>query len=67
MRKNVPNSIRHYWNTRDELRVLDGVTYKGMKVVILTRMRKQMIVKSHTSHLGMHVFDKQKRYFTGLV
>ena len=39
---------------KDVLTVQDGVIYQGMKAVIPTVMRKQMIAKSHASHLGIH-------------
>ena len=69
VKENVPNSIRQYWNMRDELTVQDGVIYKGMKVVIPTVMRKQMIAKSHTSHLGIHACVRRAKdvlYWPGM-
>ena len=33
-KQQVPHSIRQYWDTRDELAVLDGVIYLGMRIVI---------------------------------
>ena len=69
VKENFPNSIRQYWNMRDELTVQDGVIYKGMKVVIPTVMRKQMIAKSHTSHLGIHACVRRAKdvlYWPGM-
>ena len=33
-KQQVPHSIRPYWDTRDELALLDGVIYRGMRIVI---------------------------------
>ena len=33
-KQQVPHSILEYWESRDELAVLDGVIYKGMKIVV---------------------------------
>ena len=33
-KQQVPHSIRQYWDTRDELAVLDGVIYRGMRIII---------------------------------
>ena len=30
----VPHAIRDYWNVRDQLSVLDGIIYKGMRIVV---------------------------------
>ena len=33
-KQQVPHSILEYWESRDELAVLDGVIYRGMKIVV---------------------------------
>ena len=33
-KQQVPHSILEYWESRDELAVLDGVIYRGMKIVL---------------------------------
>ena len=33
-KRQVPYNIREYWESRDELAVLDGVIYRGMKIVV---------------------------------
>ena len=33
-KQQVPHSIRQYWDTRDELAVLDGVIYRGMRIAV---------------------------------
>ena len=51
-REDVPVSIREFWNYKEELTVQDGALYKGMKVIVPTSMRPQMIARVHSSHLG---------------
>ena len=48
----VPVCNREYWNYKEELTVQDGVLFKGMKVIIPTSMRSQMIARVHSNHLG---------------
>ena len=48
----VPYSIRQYWDTRDELAVLDGVIYRGMRIVVPPTMRPAMLEIIHETHLG---------------
>ena len=52
-KQQVPHSIRQYWNTRDELAVLDGVIYRGMRIVIPPSMRPAMLAVIHGTHLGI--------------
>ena len=48
----VPHIIRQYWDTRDELAVLDGVIYRGMRIVVPPTMRPAMLEIIHETHLG---------------
>ena len=52
-KQQVPHSIRQYWDTRDELAVLDGVIYRGMRIVILPSMRPAMLTVIHGTHFGI--------------
>ena len=68
-KEDVPNSIHQYWNIQDELTVQDGVIYKGMKAVIPTILRKQMIAKAHKSHLGINACIRRAKdviYWPGM-
>ena len=38
-------SVHEYWNCREELSVIDGIIYKGSKIVIPTSMRKLILEK----------------------
>ena len=42
-----------YWTIKDELSVVDGVLFKGSKVVVPNSLRKEMLDKIHESHLGV--------------
>ena len=50
-KQHVPHSIRQYWHTRDELAILDGVIYRGMRIVIPPSMRPAMLAIIHGTHL----------------
>lgn len=53
----VPVCNCEYWNYKEELTVQDGVLFKGMKVIIPTSMRSQMIARVYSSHLGPDARD----------
>ena len=46
----VPELVRPWWTFRDELAILDGVVYKGSRVVIPTSMHRDMLKRVHVSH-----------------
>ncbi len=52
---------REYWNVRAELTVVDGIVYKGQKIVIPRSMRKIMLEKIHEGHLGMEKCKQRAR------
>ena len=65
--KQVPHSIRQYWGTRDELAVLDGVIYRGMRILMPPSMRLAMLAVIHGTHLGIVSVSKEReKRFTGL-
>ena len=43
----IPESLRPYWNYRDELSVQNGIIYKGIQF-----MHKEMLCKIHAYHFG---------------
>ena len=45
-------SLIPYWNFQDGLSVIDGVVFKGSRVVIPLKLRSMMLDKIHTRHLG---------------
>ena len=69
-REDVPVSIREFWNYKEELTVQDGVLYKGMKVIVPTSMRPQMIARVHSRHLGPDACGRRARdvlFWPGMV
>ena len=49
----VDPSTRPFWNSRDELTVVDDVIYKGSRIVVPPSMRRRMLDAIHESHMGM--------------
>ncbi len=58
-KEQVPHSIREYWLVRDELAVLDGIAYRGQRIVVPPTMRSRMLDLIHETHLGT-VKSKQR-------
>ena len=52
-RHQVPEQLTPYFHFRDELSVQDGLIFKASCVVIPRTLRKDMLEKVHSSHLGM--------------
>lgn len=57
----TPFEVREYWDSRDQLSVLDGIIYKGLKIVIPPSLRDNMLKLIHKSHLGMTKCKKRAR------
>ena len=49
----IPQELNGYWNFREELSEAEGIILKGDKIVIPVSLRKEMLEKIHSSHLGM--------------
>ena len=58
-KQEVPHSIRPYWEVRNELATLDGIIYRGMRVVVPPSMRAAMLELIHETHMGI-VKSKQR-------
>ncbi len=52
-RSEVSPEVRPYFNFLDEMSVIDGIIFKGEKVVIPSSMQREMLGIIHESHLGM--------------
>nr|XP_022316673.1 uncharacterized protein K02A2.6-like [Crassostrea virginica] len=48
-----PFEVRQYFDSRDQLSVLDSIVYKGCRIVIPPSLRKTMLNLIHKSHLGI--------------
>lgn len=49
----LPAELKTYWNYRDEISSIDGLMFKGLKLIIPKELRNEMLDKIHSSHLGM--------------
>ena len=50
----LPESVKPYFNYRDELSVHDGIIVRGDRVVIPKTMRQDLLVKVHAGHSGIN-------------
>ena len=58
-----------YWNFRDEVSIIQGILFKGEKVIIPMEMRKKMLQIIHNSHLGIEKCKRRARdvlYWPGM-
>ncbi len=51
-RNEVPESVRQYWNFRDELSVQNGLIYKGEATLVPQAMITDILEKIHLNHSG---------------
>jgi hypothetical protein len=68
-REETPASIRQYWNHRDEITLQDGIIFKGNKIIIPASMRREMVIKTHETHLGIEACLRRARdtiYWPGM-
>jgi hypothetical protein len=42
-KKNCPAAVQEYFNHRDELTIMDGIVFKGEKIVVPPSLRKEML------------------------
>ncbi|KXJ29491.1 Uncharacterized protein K02A2.6 [Exaiptasia diaphana] len=49
----LPIDLRVFWTFRDEIAVLDGLLFKGPKLIVPHSLRKEMLEKIHEGHFGM--------------
>ncbi|CAC5389958.1 unnamed protein product [Mytilus coruscus] len=57
----TPFEVREYLESRDQLSVLDGSIYKGLRIVIPLSMVDNMLKLIYKSHLGMTKCKKRAR------
>lgn len=68
-RTECPKEISEYWNIRTELSLCDGIIMKTDRIVIPVTLRKEMLTKIHTGHLGIEKCRnraKQVMYWPGM-
>ena len=49
----LPDGIQQYWNYKEEITVIDGLLYRGQRLIIPRSLHLEMLVKLHESHLGI--------------
>ena len=60
-RKSCPTQALEYWNHRDELTEIDGIIFKGHKIVIPRDLRHKMMEAVHLGHMGVEKCLKRAR------
>lgn len=49
----VGPELRPYWETRDELSVIDNVTFRGDRIVVPTTLTSELVLFAHETHPGI--------------
>lgn len=61
--------VRPYWTVQNELSVIDGVLFKGKRIVIPLSLRKELLNKVHEGHQGIEKCKSRSReafYWPGI-
>ena len=53
--------VREFWYVRDELTVVDGIVFKGQRIVIPKSLRKEMIKRIHRGNFGIEKCKQRAR------
>ena len=49
----VPQEIKSYFSCRADITVQNGLLFKGERIIVPSQLRKEMMEKIHSSHLGI--------------
>ena len=52
-RNSIPDLIGPYFDVRDELTIQNGIIFKGDRAVVPQALRRDMLKRIHSSHLGV--------------
>lgn len=52
-REDVPQIVKKYWNFREEISFIDGLLFKGQKVIIPSEQKLLIMQKVHHGHFGI--------------
>ena len=52
-REDVSPAVRQYWSYRDELTCLDGLLFKGDKIIVPKTLQSEMLEEIHETYLGI--------------
>ncbi len=57
----LPAQLSDYWSFKEEFSVQDGLVFRGERVVIPTALKKTMVDKIHSAHLGVEACLRRAR------
>ena len=57
----APECLRPYFDVRDELTIQNELVFKGQQIVVLAVLRKELMEKTHASHIGIQGSIRQAR------
>ena len=57
----VPQEIRPYFSLKEEITVQNGLLFKGDRIIVPASLRKEMMEKVHSSHLGIEGCSRRAR------
>ena len=60
-KEDVPNAIRQYWDYRNELSSVDGLSFSAQRLIVPHSWRKEMLDRIHESHQGIVKFKHRTR------
>lgn len=49
----LPTVAKNYWNFRDEISYVDGLLFKGQKVIIPKEQKSEILTQLHRGHFGI--------------
>ena len=52
--QDIPHVARHFWGTRDELSIDNGLLLKGTRVCIPPELPKRTLADLHGAHQGVN-------------
>ncbi|KAK7912921.1 hypothetical protein WMY93_013132 [Mugilogobius chulae] len=60
-RHKCPQNLLDFWNFRDEIAYYDGILFKSDKIIVPSALRKTMLEKIHTGHMGIERSKQRAR------
>lgn len=60
-KQEVDTDCQPYWTYRDEISICDGLLLKNNRLVVPSRLRKEMLRQVHQSHLGIEKCRQRAR------
>lgn len=60
-KQQAAKEIQAYWNYRDEISAVEGILFKGERLIVPAAMRAEMLQRVHESHLGIESCRRRAR------